>query len=101
VGPRADLDDVEKRKFLTLQGLNSDPSVVQPVASRYTDSLNMMLRRTFLKSTKVDPLYEPGYVIRRADILEEEKYCVCPNFPLAYEYQNMSKRESSDVLTMT
>jgi hypothetical protein len=29
---RAGLDDLEKRKFL-----NSDSSVVQPVASRYTD----------------------------------------------------------------
>jgi hypothetical protein len=27
-------NDVEKRKFLTLPGLNSDPSVVQPVVSR-------------------------------------------------------------------
>jgi hypothetical protein len=35
VGPRAGLDDVEKRKFLTLPG--QDRSVVQPVASRYTD----------------------------------------------------------------
>jgi hypothetical protein len=33
---RAGLDDV-KRKFLTLPGLNSDPSDVQSVASRYTD----------------------------------------------------------------
>jgi hypothetical protein len=32
VDPRAGLDDLEKRKFLTL------PSVVQPVASRYTTS---------------------------------------------------------------
>jgi hypothetical protein len=37
VGPRDGLDDVEKRKFLTLPGLELDPSVVQPVASRYTD----------------------------------------------------------------
>jgi hypothetical protein len=37
VNPRAGLDDVEKRKFLTLPGLELDPSVVQPVASRYTD----------------------------------------------------------------
>jgi hypothetical protein len=28
---------VEKGKFLTLQDSNFDPSVVQPVASRYTD----------------------------------------------------------------
>jgi hypothetical protein len=34
---RAGLDDLEKRKFLTLPGIESDPSVVQPVASRYTD----------------------------------------------------------------
>jgi hypothetical protein len=38
--PRAGLDDVEKRKFLILPGLNSDPSVVQPVASRYTTALS-------------------------------------------------------------
>jgi hypothetical protein len=37
VGPRAGLDDVEKRKFLTLSGLELRPSAVQPVASRYTD----------------------------------------------------------------
>jgi hypothetical protein len=37
VGPRAGLDDVEKRTFFTLPGLELDPSVVQPVANRYTD----------------------------------------------------------------
>jgi hypothetical protein len=37
VGPRAGLDDMEERKFLTCRNWNSDPSVVQPVASRYTD----------------------------------------------------------------
>jgi hypothetical protein len=36
VGPRAGLDDV-KRKFLIYRDSNSDSSVVQPVASRYTD----------------------------------------------------------------
>jgi hypothetical protein len=34
----AGLDDVEKRKFLTLPGLEFRISVVQPVASRYTGS---------------------------------------------------------------
>jgi hypothetical protein len=34
---RAGLDDVEKRKFLTLTGFQIYPSVVQPVVSRYTD----------------------------------------------------------------
>jgi hypothetical protein len=28
---------MEKRKFLTYRDSNSDPSVVQPVAGRYTD----------------------------------------------------------------
>jgi hypothetical protein len=38
VDPRAGLDDMEKRKFFTLLGLElSLPLVVQPVASRYTD----------------------------------------------------------------
>jgi hypothetical protein len=37
VGPRAGLDDVEKRKFLTLPGLELRPAVAQSVASRYTD----------------------------------------------------------------
>jgi hypothetical protein len=35
VDPRAALDDVENRKFY--RNSNSDPSVSQPVASRYTD----------------------------------------------------------------
>jgi hypothetical protein len=34
---RAGLDDVEKRKFLALPGLELRPLVVQQVASRYTD----------------------------------------------------------------
>jgi hypothetical protein len=37
VDPRAGLDPVEKRKFLTLSGLELRPFVVQPVASLYTD----------------------------------------------------------------
>jgi hypothetical protein len=37
VDPRAGLDNVEKRKFLPLQGLELRPLVRQPVASRYTD----------------------------------------------------------------
>jgi hypothetical protein len=40
VGPRAGVDDVEKRKFLTLRGSNSDLSVIQPVASCCTDYAN-------------------------------------------------------------
>jgi hypothetical protein len=35
VGPRAGVDDVEK--FVAYPDANSYPSVIQPVASRYTD----------------------------------------------------------------
>jgi LEA14-like dessication related protein len=42
MGPRVGLDDVEKKKLLTLPGLELRPSVVQPVASLYTDyAINM------------------------------------------------------------
>jgi hypothetical protein len=37
MGPRASLNDMEKWKFLPLSGLDSDPLVIQPVASHYTD----------------------------------------------------------------
>jgi hypothetical protein len=38
VGLRAGLDDMEDRKFLNLPGLELDPSAIQPLPSRYTDS---------------------------------------------------------------
>jgi hypothetical protein len=34
------MDDVEKRKFLTTPGLNSNASVFQPLVSPYTDYAN-------------------------------------------------------------
>jgi hypothetical protein len=37
VGLRTVLDDVEKKNSCPYRDMNSDPSVVQPVASRYTD----------------------------------------------------------------
>jgi hypothetical protein len=37
MGPRAGLDNMEKRKFLSYWDLNSNPSVIQPVGSYYTD----------------------------------------------------------------
>jgi hypothetical protein len=51
VDPTAGLDDMEKRKFLTLSGLELRPSVVQLVASRYTDwavSARMYMKRLFI-----------------------------------------------------
>jgi hypothetical protein len=60
VGPRADLDDLEKRKFLTLLGLELKFSVVQPVASLYTDGsigkkgkVNLSLQLILQRSTKM------------------------------------------------
>jgi hypothetical protein len=38
VDSRADLDDVEMRKFLTARDLKSDPLVVKPVGNLYTGS---------------------------------------------------------------
>jgi hypothetical protein len=43
MGPRSGLDDLEKRKLLTLPGL--DPSVVQPVTSRYADCATCLMER--------------------------------------------------------
>jgi hypothetical protein len=37
MGPGTGLDGMEKRKFFILRGSNSNFSVVQPIASRYTD----------------------------------------------------------------
>jgi hypothetical protein len=37
VDPRADLDDWEKRKFIPYRDSTTEPSVVQSVASSYTD----------------------------------------------------------------
>jgi hypothetical protein len=47
VGPRSGLGDFEKRKFLTCRDSNSDPSVVQPVASRYPVSGHVVLNHNY------------------------------------------------------
>jgi hypothetical protein len=52
VAPRTGLDAVEKRKFLPLPGL--EPSVAQPVASRYTDcAIPALVRKLIL--VHIDP----------------------------------------------
>jgi hypothetical protein len=43
VDPRAGLNDMEKRKFLTLLELKLNPSAIQPIASRYTDCFDPAL----------------------------------------------------------
>jgi hypothetical protein len=54
VSPRAGLGNVEKRKFLTLPGLDSDPSVVQPIASRYPDyAIPVLLLLKYLEKSDI------------------------------------------------
>jgi hypothetical protein len=48
VDPRVGLDDVEKRKSLTVPELDS--SVVQPIASRYSGSLPVIVRGALLSA---------------------------------------------------
>jgi hypothetical protein len=49
VGPRAGLDDVEKRKFLILPRLELDLLGVQPVSSQYIDcAISDPVRRSSL-----------------------------------------------------
>jgi hypothetical protein len=43
VDPKAGVDDMEKLKILDYRDSNSYPSVVQPVASRYTDYATEMV----------------------------------------------------------
>jgi hypothetical protein len=59
VDPRVGLDDVEKRKFLTLPHSNSNPSVVQPIASRYTDYAIAVIEK-FQFIYFFQPHYGPG-----------------------------------------
>jgi hypothetical protein len=50
VGPRAGLVDLEKRKLLSLPGLNSDPSIIQPIAVLTTLFLLLFHSRKVRKS---------------------------------------------------
>jgi hypothetical protein len=50
------MDDMEEWKSLTLQDSKSDPSVVQPVASRYTDYA-IPARDKFIYKNKIIQLF--------------------------------------------
>jgi hypothetical protein len=70
VDPRDGLEDAEMKKFYPYQDSNSDPSAVQPVASRYTDSAIpaldwwVLLSKTFqtLSSSDGDTDRHTGHV---------------------------------------
>jgi hypothetical protein len=49
VDPRVGLDDLEKRSFFTLPGLELQPLGRQPVASRYTNCAIVISERIILK----------------------------------------------------
>jgi hypothetical protein len=77
VDHKAGLDEIEKWKFLTLPGLASDPSVVQPLASRYTDyaipalSLGIAMLILLYRMQKKDNvikhnIIQNGFIWRRA-----------------------------------
>jgi hypothetical protein len=66
VDPRAGLDDVEKGKFMTLSGLQLDPSVVQPVA--IPTELSRLLFR------KVQDLHRNSVLDITCDTLFSETY---------------------------
>jgi hypothetical protein len=54
VDPRAGLDDVEKKKFLTYRKLKCASSVVQPVANRYTDcAIRLSNRKCSVENKKL------------------------------------------------
>jgi hypothetical protein len=66
VGPRASLDDVKRRKILSLPGLELfDTSIVQPVASRYTDGA--IAATTFCRSVT---LFKDAVPIRKMFCVE-------------------------------
>jgi hypothetical protein len=50
VDPRVSLDDVEQRKLVTLQGLELRPSIIKPVASRYTVRQWIWRKQTYVTS---------------------------------------------------
>jgi hypothetical protein len=55
VDPRTGLDNVEKRKFLTLLEQELNPSAIQPIASHYTNyfgpALHSVSQETFFHSS--------------------------------------------------
>jgi hypothetical protein len=78
VGPRAGLDDVEKRKFMTLTHSSSDLSVVHPVASRYT---NCAIPAPLLRC-KCNYNSSPPYVKYRKSVILYAHYSPWKSFSL-------------------
>jgi hypothetical protein len=60
VGPRTGLDDVERRKILTLLDLKSNPSAVQPVA--IPTALSQLELREEIKIYTLVPLNLPSQI---------------------------------------
>jgi hypothetical protein len=69
VDPRAGLDDVKKWNLLTVPGLELDLTVVQPVASRYTDYAIPAPQLFLLTTSKypVNPITNPNPRLNHCD----------------------------------
>jgi hypothetical protein len=81
VGPRAGLDDVEKRKCLSLQGLEPCSPIVHPVASGHADCAEVSLRKNFFViKDKINKKEKVGKTLRLctfpfSDLMWESFYC--------------------------
>jgi hypothetical protein len=72
--PRARLDNTKKGTFLSYRSLNSDPSVVQPIAGRYTDRATAAIWYRIRKCVVVFPV----------DNFEMSVLCKTPKAPCLF-----------------
>jgi hypothetical protein len=87
VGLRTGLDDMEKRKIVTLPGLEFRP-LGHPVRSHSLYRLSYPVRTysVLSKSSKIRLLYGPGHIIICVgNLIEKEVHVSILQFPLAYE----------------
>jgi hypothetical protein len=89
VGPRAGLDDLEEKIFLTLLGLEFRPSIVHPIVSRYTDCtiLGLTSSRYNIK------------LIKHGDILASSSYMFLELQYFILWYESIFQRRGDEIVT--